>query len=93
MKVTVSALRDIDKVGGLDEYLLKESFQSVLGEKGRELRQRILIARNAGHASTEGQREKITSNGNQPANIRKIDKRVGTETHKTKIQSSQNLER
>jgi len=43
--VTTSALRDIDKVGGLDQYLTKHTFQDVLGQRGQLLRERVLKAR------------------------------------------------
>jgi ribosomal protein L28 len=43
--VTTSALRDIDKVGGLDQYLTKNTFQDVLGQRGQLLRERVLKAR------------------------------------------------
>lgn len=45
IKVTTSALRDIDKVGGLDQYLTKNSFQDVLGQRGQLLREKVLKAR------------------------------------------------
>lgn len=47
IKVTASTLRTIDKVGGLDQYLLKSSLDPVLGQYGQKLKQEILEARNA----------------------------------------------
>ena len=41
----MSAMRDIDKAGGLDEYLLKGSSQKHLGEFGQALKVQILEAR------------------------------------------------
>lgn len=45
--MTASTLRTIDKVGGLDEYLLKSSLDPVLGQFGQQLKQRVLEARAA----------------------------------------------
>lgn len=56
MKVTASTLRTIDKVGGLDEYLLKSSLDPVLGQYGQQLKQRVLDAKavNASQAVMDG---------------------------------------
>ena len=59
MKVTTAVLRDIDKVGGLDEYLLKQSFQAVLGERGQKLRQKILTARRGDASMPNRQQKKV----------------------------------
>lgn len=47
IKVTASTLRTIDKVGGLDQYLLKSSLDPLLGQFGQELKQRVLDAKAA----------------------------------------------
>lgn len=47
IKVTASTLRTIDKVGGLDQYLLKSSLDPVLGKLGQKLKQQVLEARAA----------------------------------------------
>lgn len=45
IKMTMAALRDVDKAGGLDEYLLKASSQKHLQEFGMALKERIKAAR------------------------------------------------
>lgn len=45
--MTASTLRTIDKVGGLDQYLLKSSLDPVLGQYGQKLKLQILEARAA----------------------------------------------
>lgn len=52
IKVTASTLRTIDKVGGLDQYLLKSSLDPVLGQFGQQLKQRVLDAKAAKTAQT-----------------------------------------
>ena len=57
LKVVSAVLRDIDKVGGLDQYLLKESFQEVLGDKGQQLKQRVMTARKSQEAKAVKQQK------------------------------------
>ena len=47
IKVTASTLRTIDKVGGLDQYLLKSSLDPVLGRLGQKLKQQVIEAKAA----------------------------------------------
>ncbi|KAK9898810.1 hypothetical protein P389DRAFT_39040 [Cystobasidium minutum MCA 4210] len=47
IKVTASTLRTIDKVGGLDQYLLKSSLDPVLGKLGQKLKEQVIQARAA----------------------------------------------
>ena len=47
IKVTAAALRDIDKVGGLDEYLFKRGVQDDIGKIGLKLQEQIRQARRA----------------------------------------------
>lgn len=45
--MTASTLRTIDKVGGLDQYLLKSSLDPVLGKLGQKLKEQVIQARAA----------------------------------------------
>ena len=47
IKVTAAAVRDIDKVGGLDEYLFKRGVQDDIGKIGLKLQEQIRQARRA----------------------------------------------
>lgn len=73
IKMTMAALRDVDKAGGLDEYLLKQSSLKHLGEFGLHLKAQILEARaeNAADAQHEASQEatRLQQNQEQRAQI------------------------
>ena len=47
LNVTASALRSIDKAGGLDEYVLNTPDRWLVSDKAVELREQILLLRQA----------------------------------------------
>ena len=60
IKMTMAALRDVDKAGGLDEYLLKPSAQKHLGDFGQRLKDQILEARRAMAQKAELEKQSTT---------------------------------
>ncbi|KAG0241194.1 39S ribosomal protein L24, mitochondrial [Actinomortierella wolfii] len=63
LNMTTSVIRTVDKKGGLDRYLL-DTKPELLGEKGMEIRQRILdvLKQKRAKASTTAAENRINTN-------------------------------